>query len=80
MSCVYIDAIIVLVKCCNSKSQILNKSSFVQQSSIRAFANSTIWYQSEAVRDHVCGVKDSIFGGVHSTRVQSGTVKLVVWD
>ena len=41
---------------------------------------STIWYQSEAVRDHVCGVKDSIFGGVHFARVQSGIVKLVVWD
>ena len=45
MPCVYIDAIIVLVKCCNSKSQVLNKNSFVQsfvqQSSVKASANST---------------------------------------
>ena len=50
----------VLVKCCNLKSQVLNKSSlvqsFVQKSSVRASANLTIWYQSLAVRDHVCGV------------------------
>ena len=35
----------VLVKCCNLKSQVLNKSSivqsFVQQSCVRASANST---------------------------------------
>ena len=37
----------VLVKCCNLKSQVLNKSSlvqsFVQQSSVRASVNSTLY-------------------------------------
>ena len=32
------------------------------------------------VRDHVYGVEDSIFGGVHFARVQSRIVKFVVWD
>ena len=37
----YIDAIILLVKCCNLKSQVLNKSSFVKQFSVRTSANLT---------------------------------------
>ena len=74
----------MLVKCCNLKSQVLNKSSLfsllfnnlvlelllTQQSGIRARQSGTMFVVLKTV----------FFEGVHSTHVQSETVKLVVWD
>ena len=50
---VYTSQVSVLVKCCNLKSQVLNKNSlvqsFVQKSSDKAFANSTVILMAQSL-------------------------------